>query len=338
MHLQPSWWLPSRSVPLDTGDVGHRVVIRSLVHGHTGPSGGPAMTDVVGVLQAYDGTTAEVVRRDGTPVAVPVADIVSAKRVPAAAGRRISSEDLQRICAEGWPAPVSEPLGEWVLRAAGGFTGRANSVLVAGDPGVPSAQALAHVVGFYQRHVLPPRAQVVAGSAWADGFAASGWQPMAGPRGGAEVMVARLRGGPSPREEVVLNEHTDDAWMRLYNRASGHDAALVRRLLEGPDDVAFARVGDPPVAIGRMVVTGAWAGLSAVEVDAAHRRRGIGSAVVDALVAWAAGRGARWCYLQVTEDNVGALALWHRYGFREHHAYRYLVPQGLADPLRPPAT
>ncbi len=75
-----------------------------------------------------------------------------------------------------------------------------------------------------------------------------------------------------------------------------------------------------------MVVTSDWAGLAAVEVVPSLRRRGLASAVVDALIDWAIGRGARWCYLQVTSDNEPALALWRRYGFREHHSYRYLEP------------
>lgn len=286
------------------------------------------MTDVIGVLQAYDGTTAVVVRRDGTPVSLSVADVVAAKSVPPPSGLRIGAEELQRICAAGWPAPVAEPLGEWTLRAAGGFTGRANSALVAGEPGVPAVEALARVTRFYRRRDLPPRAQVVTETAWDERFAEAGWRPLGGAGGGALVMAAGLRTplADAASPSVELSAGVDDAWMSLYNRAGGHDPALVRALLAAPSDVAFARIGDPPQAIGRMVVTDGWAGLAAVEVVPSMRRRGLASAVVDALVGWALGRGARWCYLQVTADNEAALSRWRRYGFREHHSYRYLVP------------
>jgi len=316
-------------VPIDGGNVGQRVVIRSRLPGRRGPSGGPALTDVIGVLTSYDRVTAVVVRRDGTAVSVPVADVVTAKVIPPVrSGLRIDAEDLQRICAAGWPALVAEPLGEWVLRAAGGFTGRANSALVAGDPGVATPQALQQVTTFYRRHGLPPRAQVVVGSAWDAAFADSGWRPT-GVRGGALVMVAGLRTAPTDppaAAEVHLSDSLDEAWLALCNRAGGHDTALVQALLEGPNDVAFARIGDPPIAIGRMVVTEPWAGLAAVEVDPEQRRRGLATGMVGALARWAQGRGARWCYLQVEPDNEPALALWRRYGFRVHHAYHYLVP------------
>src|SRR3712207_8558779 len=42
----------------------------------------------------------------------------------------------------GWRAPEEEPLGGWLLRAGGGFTGRANTALVAGDPGRPLPEAV----------------------------------------------------------------------------------------------------------------------------------------------------------------------------------------------------
>ena len=51
-------------------------------------------------------------------------------------------EDLERAAALHWQAPETEPLGEWRLRAAAGFTGRANSALPLGDPGLPLPEAV----------------------------------------------------------------------------------------------------------------------------------------------------------------------------------------------------
>jgi N-acetylglutamate synthase len=97
-------------------------------------------------------------------------------------------------------------------------------------------------------------------------------------------------------------------------------------VLERGDRVIFARVAEPAVAVGRAVVTDGWLGLSAVEVEPGLRRQGLGSAVVDALLAWGSGRGARYAYVQVLADNDAALALYARRGFRTHHSYRYLRP------------
>src|SRR5580692_4950385 len=64
--------------------------------------------------------------------------------------------DLARIAAAHWRGTEEEWLGGWLLRAAGGFTGRANSVLPLGDPGVPLDDALAAVTRWYRARVLPP--------------------------------------------------------------------------------------------------------------------------------------------------------------------------------------
>ena len=47
-------------------------------------------------------------------------------------------------------------LGSWLLRADGGFTGRANSALPLGDPGLPLAGAVDEVEAWYRARGLPP--------------------------------------------------------------------------------------------------------------------------------------------------------------------------------------
>lgn len=69
-------------MPVDSSHIGRRVVIRSLVRGETGPSGGPLMTDVIGLLLEYGDDVAVVERRDGSLVRVAVTDIVAAKPLP----------------------------------------------------------------------------------------------------------------------------------------------------------------------------------------------------------------------------------------------------------------
>ena len=71
---------------------------------------------------------------------------------------------LQRRCARTWPGLEQARLGEWELRAAGGFTGRANSASPVGDPGCPLDEALDRVEHWYGRRGLAPRLQVLAHS------------------------------------------------------------------------------------------------------------------------------------------------------------------------------
>jgi len=79
---------------LTRDDVGHRVVVRHLVRGETGPTGGPALNDVLGELVAWEAGVLRVRRKDGTLVSIPTADVVSGKRIPPAPPRRRSAGPL----------------------------------------------------------------------------------------------------------------------------------------------------------------------------------------------------------------------------------------------------
>jgi N-acetylglutamate synthase len=314
--------------------VGRRVVVRRALPGERGPSGGPALTDVLGVLEALTDEALLVRRDDGDAVTVDRSRVVAAKPVPprTPARPRITAEALQVVCEAGWRAPVRERLGDWLLRAAGGFTGRANSVLPVGDPGLPLEVALQRAEDFYARAQLPVQAEVIVGSGMEQDLQGLGWVAARPEQADTLVQVAGLTAGAQPQYErsgaadVRLSDRLDDDWLLRYGRAVGKDPGLVRAVLERGDRVIFARVAEPAVAVGRAVVTDGWLGLSAVEVEPGLRRQGLGSAVVDALLAWGSGRGARYAYVQVLADNDAALALYARRGFRTHHSYRYLRP------------
>jgi hypothetical protein len=64
------------------------VVVRRVLPGETGPTGGPAMTDVLGTCEAWTDTTVVVRREDGSVVEIPLADVVSGKPVPPRRPRR----------------------------------------------------------------------------------------------------------------------------------------------------------------------------------------------------------------------------------------------------------
>ncbi|MDO9380608.1 MAG: GNAT family N-acetyltransferase [Nocardioidaceae bacterium] len=327
---------------LGPDDVGSRVTVRAVVPGEIGPSGGPAMTDVVGRVLCVTSTTADVERRDGEVVTVVLDRVVGVRVVPAAPRRtrdpRATSADaLTQVATRGWPPVESASLGDWQLRAAGGFTGRANSVAVHGDPGTDDAAALRQVEAFYAARGLPARAQVVLGSSWERVLLDAGWAPLPGANAGAVVQVAvlaeSLLGCREPHPGVVVEAEPDEDWTALYHRSEGADPDVVRAVLTGPPTAGFVSVREDGVlvAAGRVVVTGEWAGLSAVEVEASRRRRGLGGAVVDASLRWASGRGADKAYLQTMRHNTAALALYARYGFVDHHDYRYLSPPSAVD-------
>jgi GNAT superfamily N-acetyltransferase len=295
-------------------------------------------TDALGVLESVTDTTWVVRRRDGTAVDIDVASVVAVRRVPDdPAGRRgprsaldWTDHDLEAVAWTGWPGLEHERLGEWVLRAAGGFTGRANSVMPLGDPGLPVTEALAHVEEFYRGRGLRPRFQVPLPLAAEldDRLARDGWEVV----DTVHVMVADiepvLTANPAAQDlpAVQVSAAPDAGWLGAYHYRGGSlpdHAISVITAGEGP---AFASVRDldgSVLAIARGAVSSGWVGVTAVEVAEHARRRGLGKHVVRELLAWAQRAGARHAYLQVAAENDPALALYGRMGFGSHHTYHY---------------
>ncbi|WP_320778263.1 GNAT family N-acetyltransferase [Streptomyces sp. CRN 30] len=316
-------------VRINAADVGKRVSVRRI-DGTGGERG--KFTDTVGVLTSWDEGVLVITRRTGERVRIAESSLVAAKVVPAAPARRrgpaASFPELARVAARGWQPVEREFLGEWELRAASGFTRRANSLLPVGEPDRPLDEALAYVRDWYAARGLPALAQVATG--------AEGTQELLGAelerRGWTREVTAELWTGPlaplADREitrGVVLSRTADEGWLGRYQRRGVTEVAL-KVLTSGPS-VWFAAVpgaaGEAPAAIGRCVVDGRWAGFAAVEVAPEHRRQGLASAVLAALARQALDEGASAAWLQVETDNAGAQALYAGAGFAAHHVYHH---------------
>ncbi|MGY4980452.1 GNAT family N-acetyltransferase [Streptomyces sp. 900105755] len=322
-------------VRITAADVGKRVSVRRLAGNGVD---GEKFTDTVGVLTSWDDDgMLTITRRDGETVRIPESALVAGKVAPAAPARRrgpaASYGELARVAARGWRPVESERLGEWELRAAAGFTRRANSVLPLGDPGLPLDAALAAVRQWYGERGLPAYVQTATGAEGTQELLCAelerrGWL--------REVSAELWTGGLAPvadRAEgagVLLSRAAGEDWLARYQRKGVSEVAL--KVLGGGPSVWFATVpgagGGAPAAIGRLVVDGRWAGFAAVEVDPGLRRRGLATEVMAALARRALAEGASAAWLQVETDNEGARALYGRLGFAAHHTYHhYRAPE-----------
>ena len=245
--------------------------------------------------------------------------------------------DLERSAAAHWRGTEEEWLGDWLLRAAEGFTGRANSALPLGDPGMPLDAALDAVAEWYRARGLTPMVAVPTGLA-ADSpghdldkrLSERKWPTRPGP---AFVMLADLPLGIRPPElaagrEVRLSAEPDDAWAARYHyRGQDHLPPVARTVLTSAREQAFVsiRAGGTVLAIARLSIANGLAGITAVEVHPDHRRQGLGGAITEAACRAAGQRGVSRVFLQVEDDNAGARALYKSLGFRDSHRYHYRV-------------
>ncbi len=273
--------------------------------------------------------------KSGESVHIAESSLVAGKVVPSAPARRrgpaATFAELVPVYARAWQPVESEPLGDWQLRSAAGFTRRANSVLTLGDPGIPLDEALARVKRWYDDRGLPAYIQTATGAEGTQEELCAelerhGWRREVT----AEVRIAALAPIGDLDADIApvrLSREIDEGWLSRYQRFDTPGPHVLKVLGSGPS-VWFATVpgdaeGEAPAAIGRCVVDGRWAGFMAVEVGAAYRRRGLATAVMTALARQALDEGASAAWLQVEEDNEGARALYDRMGFETHHLYHH---------------
>jgi GNAT superfamily N-acetyltransferase len=317
--------MPRVGPPDVTGQhlVGRRVSVRMLVERRAGRS---LYSDTIGTVLALDGDALVIRPTAGEDVRLPVSRVHRLRVVPASAADILA---LEEVAALGWRPPYRRWLGRWLLRAAGGWTGRANSVLPLGDPGLPLDEAIAQVTAWYADHglaarfALPLPVREPLGRA----LAARGWVSY----NPSQVLTASVAGmlaataAPPPAGDVILDTAPSDEWLAAYHYRGAALPDVAVDVLRGADRPVFATVrrGPAVAAIARAVLDAGWAGVTAVEVAPAYRRQGLGLLVMRALGEWARAGGAERMWLQVADGNTAAHHLYERLGFHPHHRYRY---------------
>ena len=294
---------------------GDRVVLRRRL-----PAGSShLMTDVLGILESTD--PLRVRTGAGTVVQVAAADVVALKTVPARPVSTRAVRALEQAAALAWPGTEHAWLDDWLLRAGGGFTGRANSCVPLGP--MP-ADGIARVLAWYAERGLPAR------FTQPDRLAVDlpGWT--LGERSRVLTAASEAVAGAG----VDVRADPDEDWFAAcrYRGATlpPAAAAVLRSVVDG--ELGFARItrGSQVVAVARGALTSApdgtrWVGLTAVAVAPEARRQGLGARLCAGLTAWGTERGAQQVYVQVAEDNTAARALYAGAGFTDHHGYGYAL-------------
>ncbi|WP_348789211.1 GNAT family N-acetyltransferase [Leifsonia sp. NPDC080035] len=240
---------------------------------------------------------------------------------------------LDRLADRGWPALEREPLDGWTLRASGGVTNRANSVLASGEPR-SLAPAVEAAEDWYAGRGLPCVFQVSPASP-------EGLTTLLRSRGYREhsetaILVASA---PAPARDVeasgggaagavAIAESPSDGWLDTWWSVDGRggepERAIVERILAGgPALYAWTGDADAPDAVARLALVDDWGGLYAVATRPEARRRGHARALAAALAAEAAARGVERLWLQVLADNGPASTLYETLGFRPASRYAY---------------
>ena len=240
---------------------------------------------------------------------------------------------IEELAANAWPAAVQQQLDGWRLRASGGVTRRANSVLARGPfPTYPGWPVL--VAEFYARHKLPPRYQISAAAPTGldsalheQGYSVEA--PTAVQTASCQAVLDHA--APLPGYEIVPQDRLQPDWLAAFLAISEQPVAKhavyagIMRAIGPATCFVQVRDGSTAVGIGLAVAERGWAGLLDIATAPDRRGLGIGTAVVRALAAWSATQGANELYLQVAQENAVALRLYRRLGFHTAYTYHYRV-------------
>ena len=241
---------------------------------------------------------------------------------------------LDELAANAVPPLVCQHVGPFRLRWGPDGRRRTCSVFVPAGAAQPSATELVEAAeDFYSRHGGTARFQLSRSGTEPhplDGELAARRYHDDAP---VTVLVADLRtvsaalagrASTAPAEGVDLGENQPPPiWCELYALLAGSDQAQART-------GTFQRVGPPAAfatapagSLGVAVVERGWVGFFSIETLEAARGQGLATSVMSVLATWAAGRGARRCYLQVATGNEVAAAWYERLGFEAAYEYWY---------------
>ncbi len=254
--------------------------------------------------------------------------------------RMMEQAFLESLMDKAWPALEREELereetGDWVLRASGGVTQRANSVWprnasggLEEGPGIaPSVRAAAE---WYRLRRLPLIFQIFDDSRSAALNAYLDEQRYTR-QSATKIMVRGVAGLPvsTSGRNIEMAAEPSDEWLRVWWTVDGRggeaERSVAHKILSAcPALYALVRDDDGvPAAVGRLALVDGWGGIYSMATSAEHRRRGYGTEVLAALLNAGTHHDLEGFWLLVTEANHGAQRLYSQAGFSSHGSYLY---------------
>lgn len=236
---------------------------------------------------------------------------------------------LEAVGFRAWPAASVQYDGSWLIRlTAGHASKRLNSVnpldpFDSRDIAIRLQKAgkrfsdYGRPLTVRQTPLTPP--ELIAH------IRSDGWKPFAE----TVVMMADI-----PANDMEAVDHLPirdvgrfvDARIRISGEPLQEKAGLteiINSIKPESGLFLFERPEFGPVAVALAVHDNDLVGLLQIAVAEEARRQGLGTAIVHSSLRWARLRGARKAWLSVEADNVSAIGLYRKSGFREVYRYAY---------------
>jgi GNAT superfamily N-acetyltransferase len=229
---------------------------------------------------------------------------------------------------QAWPALEMERDGAWVLRAANGYTKRANSVQSTNPADDENAAArLKYAADWFKSRKLPAvfRATPLTGKKTLAALNEAKWDEF----DESMVLAMELPRAPAADPRAEAMDIADPRFLAAQKSLQGYDdetagklAAILWTLTVPAAGIVLSASGQP-VASALISVADGIVFAGNVITDAAQRRNGYGRAMMATGLSWAFGQGARVAALNMLATNAAASALYQSLGYRYVYDYSY---------------
>ena len=231
-----------------------------------------------------------------------------------------------------WPTLEQANLDGWVLRAARGYTKRANSIYPLSnanrpmDDHVAACQAWCAArnlpVVFKLTHAAPPGLDAL--------LVAQGY----GRVDPSVVMTCPLQAGQHPMSPDIKIDDSDANWLLAFKELTALPLSgvnLLQAMLQNlstatPDtQIGYATLWQDQqvVACALGVIQDGVLGVFDLIVSSEQRGHGFGRQLLQGVLAWGAAAQAHTAFLQVISANTAARHLYAELGFTEQYEYWY---------------
>ncbi len=239
-------------------------------------------------------------------------------------------ETFERAGLLAWPGIEEKWDGNWVRRAAGGYTKRANSTQCFDPDDFEDADTrVISACSWMVIRKIKPVFRIT---------------PLSSPELNATLDEAGWTTlDPSHLLAMEISEHEPDAeaqylpvldakFLSAMQKLQGYDDATLTAMKNLLAVIKVPAMGIVLTRDGEAVATSIMAVANGVVItgnvvtDPTRRRQGLGAAMMRSGLAWARAEGARFAALNVQADNDAGKALYQSLGYTHQYDYHYRIP------------